>query len=84
MDEQMTEVIGDLAAERQYCPDIRSLRQNDPRRRLDRVVEMERGAQVLIKGPKRGGLRPIRVQNGQNVGDAPGAVEIKLLKPTDR
>ena len=83
MDEQVAEVVADVAAERQDAFDVRDPRQHDVGRGFDRVVEIQRGPTVRIEGPERRRFRPARVQNGQDVGDAAGAVAVELVKPAN-
>src|SRR5208337_4775431 len=84
MDKQMAKIVACIAAESEDRLDVRLLRQYGPGTGLDRVVKMQRGAQVRIECPKRIRFRPIGVKNGQNVRDALGAVVVKLLDAADR
>src|SRR5271157_1858416 len=78
MDKQMAKIVACIAAESEDRLDVRLLRQYDPGTGLDRIVKMQRGAQVRIECPKRIRFRPIGVKNGQNVRDALGAVVVEL------
>src|SRR5208283_6065839 len=84
MDKQMAKIVACIAAESEDRLDVRLLRQYDPGTGFDRVLKMQRGAQVRIECPKRIRFRPIGVKNGQNVRDALGAVVVKLLEAADR
>ena len=83
MDEQMAAVAAHFAAERQNRLDVRELRQHDFVSGLDRVVEPQRDARMGVERRECRRLRPVRVENRQNVRDASGAVAIEFIEAAD-
>ena len=50
---------------------------------LDRVVKAEDRAEVRIEGQENLRVRPIRVENRKNVGDAPAGVQVEFIQAAD-
>src|SRR5260370_19712765 len=84
MDEEMTEIVAEAAAEGEDRLDVGALRQDDARASLDRVVKMQGRAKMRIERRERGRLRPAWVEDRQDVGDAACAVEVELIEAADR
>ena len=78
--------VGDVAcvpAESQNRLDVGPLWQYDARSWLDRVVKPESGSKVRIEGEERLRVRPLGVENRQDMGDAPGGVVVEFVEAAD-
>src|SRR3954466_2222391 len=63
--------------------DVMHVRQNEAWSGFDHVMELQRGPMVRVIRPEGVRLRPVRVQDRENVGDASHAVLCKLIKAAD-
>ena len=82
MDQQAPR-FGCVPAKSQDRLDIRPLRQQYVRGGLDRIVKAQRSPKVWIERLERFWLRPFRVQNRQNMRDAPALVADDFIKSTN-
>src|SRR5215208_2329267 len=75
--------IRHCVAEIQYGFDMRFIRQHEPGTGQDHVVKLESGPVMKVEGGKGIGLGPLRIEDGQDVGDAARTVMAKLFKSPD-
>ena len=83
VDEQAT-CFGRVAAESQNSLDVPSLRQQNVWVRLDRIMKAEGRAKVRVVRLERVGVRPLRVEDRQNMGDPPALVADEFVKSANR
>ena len=75
--------LGCVAAEGQDRLDVRLLRQQNVSTRLDRIMEAHDRAEVRIVGQERFRVGPFRVENRQDMGDAPALVADEFVESAD-
>ena len=76
--------FGRVAAKSQNGLDVPSLRQQNVRVRLDRIVKAKGRAKVRVVRLERDGVWPLRVEDRQDMGDAPALVADELVKSANR
>ena len=76
--------FGGVAAKSQNRLDVRFLRQQNVRIRLDRIVKAQRRAKVRIVRLERFRVRPFRVENRQDMSDPPALVADEFVKSANR